>query len=148
MNKSSISRHITLLAAVLSAAFASTTLAVTSSDYVQNGLIAHWDGIENVGRGQHSDATAVWTDLVGGRSFELFSATIRDDSIVFSGTSSSYGTLDAGGTAATFNIVGQKGMIEMVFKHVSGQVFLQSTASSGVAMGFLSSTSLLPLPIT
>ena len=144
MNKSAISRHITLLAAVLSAAFASTTLAVTSSDYVQNGLIAHWDGIENVGRGQHSDATAVWTDLVGGRSFELFSATVRDDSIVFSGASSSYGTLDADGTAATFNIVGQKGMIEMVFKYVSGMVFLQSPASSGVAMGFLSSTSILP----
>ena len=144
MNKSSISRHIMLLAAVLSAAFSPSAPAATSENYIQKGLIAHWDGIENVGRGQHSDATAVWTDLVGGRSFALSSATIREDSIVFSGASSSYGTLDADGTAATFNIVGQKGMIEMVFKYVSGAVFLQSTASSGVAMGFLNSTTILP----
>ena len=37
----------------------------SSLDYVQNGLIAQWDGIENMGRGiQKNDATT-WKDLTG-----------------------------------------------------------------------------------
>ena len=38
----------------------------TARDYVQNGLIAMWDGIENVGYGQHDDAATTWVDLTGG----------------------------------------------------------------------------------
>ena len=48
------------VAAAVSARGASTL------DYVQDGLVAHWDGRENVGRWQHASATAVWRDLVGG----------------------------------------------------------------------------------
>jgi hypothetical protein len=79
---------------------------------------------------QHDDCGGVFT-----------SATIHEDSIVFNGSS---GVLDAQNTADTFGVVGQKGMIEMVFKYVSGSVFLQSPASSGVAMGVLNSTTILP----
>ena len=39
MNKSSISRHIMLLAAVLSAAFSPSAPAATSENYIQKGLI-------------------------------------------------------------------------------------------------------------
>ena len=38
----------------------------TARDYVQDGLIAMWDGIENVGYGQHDDNAASWADLTGG----------------------------------------------------------------------------------
>ena len=38
----------------------------TSLVYLQSGLAAQWDGIENAGRGQHSADTKTWTDLVGG----------------------------------------------------------------------------------
>ena len=38
----------------------------TAKDYVQNGLIAMWDGIENVGYGQHDDNATSWADLTGG----------------------------------------------------------------------------------
>ena len=38
----------------------------TARDYVQNGLIAMWDGIENVGYGQHDDNATSWIDLTGG----------------------------------------------------------------------------------
>lgn len=37
----------------------------TANDYVQNGLIAMWDGIENVGYGQHDDNATSWADLTG-----------------------------------------------------------------------------------
>ena len=40
--------------------------APTAADYVQFGLIAMWDGIENVGYGQHDDAATTWVDLTGG----------------------------------------------------------------------------------
>ena len=37
----------------------------TASQYVQDGLVAQWDGIENAGAGLHDDKTNVWTDLTG-----------------------------------------------------------------------------------
>ena len=38
----------------------------TAKDYVQDSLIAMWDGIENVGWGLHDDDAASWVDLTGG----------------------------------------------------------------------------------
>ena len=43
----------------------------TSADYVQDGLIGHWDAIDNVGVGIHSNTTNIWKDLVGNRDFTL-----------------------------------------------------------------------------
>ena len=37
----------------------------TARDYVQSGLVAMWDGIENAGGGVHDPAATVWKDLVG-----------------------------------------------------------------------------------
>ena len=37
----------------------------TAKDYVQDGLIAMWDGIENAGWGVHDPAATVWKDLSG-----------------------------------------------------------------------------------
>ena len=37
----------------------------TASDYVQDGLIAMWDGIENAGLGVHDPSATVWKDLSG-----------------------------------------------------------------------------------
>ena len=42
-----------------------------ASEYQQSGLIAHWDGVENVARGKHDDSATTWTDLVGGRKFRF-----------------------------------------------------------------------------
>lgn len=38
----------------------------TARDYIQNGLVAMWDGIENAGWGVHDGDATVWKDLVGG----------------------------------------------------------------------------------
>ena len=38
----------------------------TAADYVQDGLIAMWDGIENAGYGLHDDDPTYWVDLTGG----------------------------------------------------------------------------------
>ena len=38
---------------------------VLSTAYVQDGLILHWDGIDNAGRGTHDSTARVWKDLSG-----------------------------------------------------------------------------------
>lgn len=37
----------------------------SSTDYVTSGLVGHWDGIENGGRGLHVEGTNYWVDLSG-----------------------------------------------------------------------------------
>jgi hypothetical protein len=37
----------------------------TAADYVQTGLVAMWDGIENIGFSLHSNSTTTWKDLSG-----------------------------------------------------------------------------------
>lgn len=37
----------------------------TAKDYIQDGLVAMWDGIENAGWGTHDANATVWKDLVG-----------------------------------------------------------------------------------
>lgn len=46
-------------------------IATTIDRYVQDGLIACWDGIENAGIGIHSGTTNIWKDLVGSRDLTL-----------------------------------------------------------------------------
>ena len=40
----------------------------TALDYVQDGLVCMFDGIENVDWGMHDSEATTWTDLVGGRT--------------------------------------------------------------------------------
>ena len=42
----------------------------TAKDYVQDGLVAMWDGIENAGWGMHDAAATVWKDLVGSNDLQ------------------------------------------------------------------------------
>lgn len=44
---------------------APTPSVPTARDYVQSGLIAMWDGIENAGWGVHDAAATTWKDLTG-----------------------------------------------------------------------------------
>ena len=43
----------------------------TTRDYVQDGLISMWDGIDNAGWGVHDPNATKWADLVGGADFTL-----------------------------------------------------------------------------
>ena len=38
----------------------------TAKDYVQDGLVAMWDGIENAGWGKHDDGATICKNLMGG----------------------------------------------------------------------------------
>lgn len=60
----------------------SAKAAPTARSYVQNGLVAMWDGIENAGWGVHDASAATWKDLAGNRDLVLGSAaTVHDNYI-------------------------------------------------------------------
>ena len=42
-----------------------TKTEYTAKDYIQDGLVAMWDGIENAGPGKHDDKATVWVDISG-----------------------------------------------------------------------------------
>lgn len=44
---------------------AAASQTLTTASYVQDGLIAMWDGIENAGRGRHDPLAKVWKNLAG-----------------------------------------------------------------------------------
>ena len=44
---------------------------IPASAYVQTGLVAHWDGIDNVGTGKHDSEAMVWKDLAGKRDLAV-----------------------------------------------------------------------------
>lgn len=50
----------------------------TARDYVQDGLVAMWDGIENAGWGVHDDSVQYWTDLVRPSHTERFNLAASD----------------------------------------------------------------------
>ena len=43
----------------------------TARDYVQDGLVAMWDGIENVGFGQHDESATEWKNLAGNADYDV-----------------------------------------------------------------------------
>lgn len=42
------------------------SVSYSASDYVQNGLVAMWDAVENAGWGEHVDQSSEWLDLING----------------------------------------------------------------------------------
>lgn len=49
----------------------------TAADYVQDGLIAIWDGIENVGWGEHDPDSTFWVELISGEAKQVISTYRR-----------------------------------------------------------------------
>ena len=116
------------------------------SSYVQTGLIACWDGIDNAGAGAHADNAAVWKDIVGGYEFALTNVTVEENGMNFVGDATSYGTLSAAGTAATFDAA-KNGTMEVVFasRNTSvNQVLLQTPASNGMTFGYNTAGAIVP----
>ncbi len=60
----------------------------TARDYIQDGLIAMWDGIENAGWGIHDPNATTWKDLVGSYDAVREVADWQYNCAVFNGTAS------------------------------------------------------------
>ena len=59
-------KKATIWAAVAAGMMGAATAATSTADYVQDGLVAHFDGIDNAGTGTHDPNATTWTDLVSG----------------------------------------------------------------------------------
>ena len=60
-----------LVGAVVFPASVASAAVWTPQSYVQDGLVTHFDGIDNAKTGTHDSSTNVWKDLVGGASLTL-----------------------------------------------------------------------------
>lgn len=114
----------------------------TAKDYVQNGLIAMWDAIENTGWGTHDAEATAWVDLVRPNcaiKFNLLSGdTWGSDNLTTSQAHNLGGVYGGGwyfdGTGVSNTIDGKT--IELVFRLESvsrtpGQAFQWATLSGG-----------------
>ena len=58
----------------------------TARDYIQDGLVAMWDGIENAGWGVHDSTATVWKDLVGDNDITIVGGAFGNDALICNGT--------------------------------------------------------------
>ena len=49
----------------------SENVSYTAADYIQDGLVAMWDGIENAGWGVHDENATVWKNLLGDTGYDF-----------------------------------------------------------------------------
>ena len=121
-------------------------IATPAAAYVQDGLVACWDGVENAGTGVHDASATVWKDLVAGREFTLTGVTVGDNRMTFAGAKTSYGSLNATDTANVF-LPATNGTVEVVFASTQSgngsQTVLQSSTASGIVMTFLNQNLLI-----
>ena len=114
--------------------------AETVAAYVQDGLVACWDGVENDGRsGLHVASLTEWKDTVDNRPFALTGVTVEKNRMVFSGDgATSYGILSLADTQATFEQC-KNGTIEVVAcpdgDCASTAIAVMGSSSSGIAIG-------------
>ena len=103
-------------------------IATPAAAYIQNGLVACWDGVENAGVGVHDASATVWKDLVAGREFSLYDVTVGENRMTFAGAKTSYGSLNAADTEAVF-LPATNGTVEVVYasKHAPGWRDLAAT---------------------
>lgn len=104
----SITKAIASFAIIATAA---SLFAYDSSSYVQDGLIAQWDAIDNAGKGFHDPSATAWKDLAGSYDMTLTAhgAWSGGNSLLCDGV---------GGCAATYGAVGPTSYqtIEVVYR--------------------------------
>ena len=82
----------------------------TAADYVQTGLVAMWDGIENAGWGVHNPNATVWKNLVNGDTFNIKSGNSFSADALVTTVRTDYGAVPMYSVteenAYTFEVVG------------------------------------------
>lgn len=109
------------------------TNPISARSYVNDGLIAMWDGIENAGWGTHDPNATVWKDLVGGISLTNEGATVLPD-----GFDVSTGVLAKGGTAPfpVGESNGSNKSLEIVTSSLKGLEVTVISPADDASMGF------------
>ena len=112
----------------------------TAKDYVQNGLVAMWDGIENAGWGVHDASAATWKDLTGN------GYDISVNNSIFTWTQNSIKPLSTSNFVPLSSPSGaysaERGTIEAIFRISSvsgsfGRVWSNSSSGSNYRLALL-----------
>lgn len=102
----------------------------TADAYIQDGLILHWDGIENVGYGTHDSASTVWRDLVGGVELTLNGgATWSKNALVLDSTGFAQNLEATGYTDSLYSL-------EVVIRCTGNNYYRQIVANIGTRFMF------------
>jgi len=113
----------------------------SAKDYVQDGLVAMWDGIENVGWGIHDANTTTWIDLVGGRTFLLTHGVVTPNAVsVLGQMSSSKISYDTTKTYSVFHTCKFSNPT-----HTQANVFTLLTTSTAFSVGAYSFDANVPV---
>jgi len=108
----------------------SAVRVIPGSNYVQDGLVAQWDGIDNGGVGVHVDvATSGWTDLKGGVVLTKTGGDpVTDETGVLLGSKVKLEVYDAGGPATALGHVlgSQVKTVEIVGRDCNGATVVQN----------------------
>ena len=101
---------------------------LSAKSYVQDGLIAMWDGIENAGWGTHDASATVWKDLVGNKELVFTTGiSIIQNAVVFVLGESAYSNSNIGLT--TSNVIHGEMCIDIPVPN-RGQQYAQFAGSN------------------
>ena len=109
-------------------------------EYVNDGLVAWWDGIYNGGSGRTFERSPlVWNDVVGNVPFSVqgYAPSATGDSMEFPGEAGVYGVMTEENTAKTFGRC-SNGTLEIVARgnrQDRACIALRASDASGIAFG-------------
>ena len=103
-----------------------------SSDYVQDGLIAQWDGNENAGVGVRNPDATTWTELKGGLATTVTGAlSFTNNAAVFDGNTYMRGNCAAATTAISAGVFTVEYYVRPECYRQYGALFSFGNAGSG-----------------
>ena len=100
----------------------------TARDYVQDGLVAMWDGIENAGWGVHDPNATVWKDLSGNNNNIIVPASWNDSGFKLDGVST---TIDVNRSLID-SVTQEESTLEIVFS-IDDYIFSRNVAFLSVS---------------
>lgn len=119
------------------AAFAAVPRTYTTRDYVQDGLVAQWDGRENAGYDLHAMTPTYWSDLVGRRTVRINGySSYTEDGTYCNGNSTRW-AIQYGGDYSCFNPTADGITVELTVtlgSATASGALLTAPAGSGVAI--------------
>ena len=124
------------LALVGGSAFGDTAKSAALG-YVTDGLVAHWDAIDNVGSGTHDSAATTWVDLVNGITLQLDSSTsaVGADYMKFTGSNKVTSEFTKFGWAdsTTVDVTARAGTLPSGWKTLAGKTIFSLQRRSTLA---------------
>jgi hypothetical protein len=127
----------------LVAAWVVPAAALTTRDYVQGGLVACWDGVENAGRGVHAASTNQWIDVVSNVVAVLTTSVVIEANRMTFPSAAAYAAIASADGVRTFGKAGNGTIEVVVYTTGGGHAFQANSLCGGLALGRYSNNHLI-----